>query len=154
MVQVNITLWRVFIIASSVRGQPVFCRLPWPSFMAEKREAVWSSGLQGRTTWLCNLCHLLAVLFGTNSLSSPSPSFLTFEMGLKTGVLTVRNIYKAPGTNKGSDTGSCYDRFGLINHQVLLDYLGHVLDVGKDIEVPSTKRATKFGAAYCRLFTF
>lgn len=66
----------------------------------------------------------------------------------------MRNIYKAPGTNKGSDTGSCYDEFGLINHQVLLDYLGHVLDVGKDTEVPSTKRATKFGAAYCRLLTF
>lgn len=36
-------------------------------------------------------CHLLAVGFGASSLSSLSHSFLTFKMGLKGGLLTVRN---------------------------------------------------------------
>lgn len=36
--------------------------------------------------------------------SSLSPSFLTFKMGVKRWVLTVRNIGKAHGTNKGADT--------------------------------------------------
>lgn len=84
-------------------------------------------------------------------------------MGLKRGVLTVRNIGKATGTNKGANTEVVTDEFGLITPPSACRMPGTypafcLIDVEWDIEVSPTKRQPRlgmpFGDASCRLVTF